>query len=96
MFLYKGKKVIKVLLVVDKGINRKLVIIFGAEKFLKRRLLLLEVQVVKQPSHAMENGDITHSEYKFLLNLCDGLDDVGQVGEDLSVLLVFGCGLGQV
>lgn len=44
----------------------------------------------------MENGDITYSEYKFLLNLCDGLDDVGQVGEDLSVLLVFGCGLGQV
>ncbi len=35
MLLNKVEQVIKVLLIVDKCVNREFVIIFGAEKFLK-------------------------------------------------------------
>ncbi len=91
VLLNEIEQVIKVLLIVDKSVNGQFVVIFGAEKFLKSWFFLLEVQVVKQASHTVENCDIADSKNKFLFDLSDCFDDISQVGQDLFILFVL-CG----
>lgn len=96
MFLHHYKYFLELLLIVHKGVRRELVVIFSAKELLKGWSFYLEVEVVEESSHEVENGDVTHSENQFLLDTDDRLHYVFEVCQDLSVLLVFACGFWEI